>query len=145
MGSPLAAPLSPCRHGIHREINWAHTDVRGYLRGCIEKVDIFGYIRMTRLQYGEETANGRVAHTQQKDNTNYDAQKTDDTNYGACCLASFDLCLRVHVGAQGWGNKPFHNQIACQCHLLKLPAQLHTDLCVLSVPGPRFARWRPRS
>ena len=75
MGSPLAAPLSPCRHGIHREINWAHTDVRGYLRGCIEKVDIFGYIRMTRLQYGEETANGRVAHTQQKDNTNYDAQK----------------------------------------------------------------------
>ena len=63
-----------CRHVIHREISWAHTDVRGYLRGCIEKVDIFGYIRMNRLQYGEATANGRVAHTQQKDNTNYDAQ-----------------------------------------------------------------------
>ena len=39
------------------------------------QVDIFGYIRMTRLQYGEETANGRVAHTQQKDNTNDDAPK----------------------------------------------------------------------
>ena len=69
---PMAAPLPPLPPWDTQGDQLGSHGCTGLFTGV--QVDIFGYIRMTRLQYGEETANGRVAHTQQKDNTTYDAQ-----------------------------------------------------------------------